>query len=492
MLDVLGGSEQASLHALLQGVRVGKVGKSQISLGHSVFVSAFTLKDGGSLLLELPAPVEIEAAISEAGDLAGRGSLTSAHLIVCFGLANWSGRLLVISKRAFTDFVTDEWPEIQLAASEMRVLQQLIVGQSPRGAAMSDGIGYETKRGYIKAVCQKLNLAGQTELVSAVLGRLLIAINSSIIASDPAPSSTALKIYQGRYLPEDSRVLQMLDEQGRTHRVLDIGALSARPVVVAVSSIPPYWGEHIVSAISKRRLRLLIPLRHGVLDPHARTLTPDAFHEHAIAGLALTKAMLAGKDAPVLGLSSGGNNAIRFANRHPDLVQKLILASMTFQPPRNSTLLARFLSSFSQMVLKNPAVVSIYVDQMLRLHQDPIRFRRMNDRIFPPDSADGRAMQVEFEQPRALEAYMHYYQNSPAFLKMDAHAGFYVTESEFLTLSCHVHVCHGTANSWDEIQSIRRLAKAMPNAELTEIDHAGHILRANNLEKVLDIVEENG
>jgi pimeloyl-ACP methyl ester carboxylesterase/DNA-binding CsgD family transcriptional regulator len=395
---------------------------------------------------------------------------------------------LVISKQSFAEFMATEWPEVQLPASEVKMLQQLIVGQTPREAATADGVGYETKRTYLKSICRKLNLSGQTALVSAVLGRLLIVINASEVAADSSRSASATRTFKSKFLPDNARVLQMVDEQGRTHRILDVGALSGQPVLVVLSTIAPYFGDHVATAISRRNLRLLIPLRHGVLDPDTKALAPAEFHAHAIAGLALTKALIAGPDAPVVGLSSGGNYAVRFACEHPELVSELVLASMTFQPPRDGTLFGRFLTDFTRLVSQNATLVGLFVDHLLKLHQNPIRFRRMNDKIFPPDGPDGRAMQVELAQTGALEAYMHYYQNSPVFLKADAHASFYASKAELSSLNCPVHLLHGTANTRDEIQTIRDLVTTLPMAKLTERAGAGQILRGDDLDAVWDIL----
>lgn len=487
LLEVLSPDDHDSFQAMLRATPRTSDASVPKFFGHPYFIGPFEIKDGRSLGISgTPSPTIAQtlARVSDVESFSAQGTMIGDFLIICFGLANWAGRLLVIADAAFDDFVNSEWPDAQVPPAEKRMLRQLLIGQSAVQAAKADAVAYETKRTYIKLVCRRLNVSGQVELVSAVLGRLLIAINATTSEYISNDSPDPLATYKQDFMPSCSRVLQLLDGREEKHKILDIGLQTGRPILFAHPTILPFFSHDLGALLTELNLRLLVPLRPGVFDPHAKILSKRGYITRAVEGLALCKSLLAGGDAPVLGLSTGGTWAVRFAQYYPHLTPKLFLASMTFQAPQDGSLFGRFLSSLSAMVVERPALLSLYVEFMLRRHTTPARFREMNAKVFPPDTVDGQAMAWEFSQRGAIEAYMHFYHSSPAYLKSDGHPDFYVAPHDISDLSSRVHLIHGIENTRDQVSTLQELAAGTSHIRLKELTGAGHVLRGKALDAV--------
>ncbi|MEP3844283.1 MAG: alpha/beta hydrolase [Paracoccaceae bacterium] len=491
LLDVLSKDDHGAFQEILRAIPKTSSASTPTFIGHPYFITSFEIKDGETLdFVETPSPqiAQTLATVRDVGSFSAQGTMTDGYVIICFGLANWAGRLLAIANAAFDGFLDLEWPGAKVPPAEKRMLRQLLIGQLAGQAAQIDAVAYETKRTYVKQLCRRLNVSGQVELVSAVLGRLLIAINAMTADDIPKDNPDPLTIYRRDFMPDCSRVLQLLDGHGERNKILDIGPQTGRPVLFAHPTILPFFSNDIGARLTQLNLRLLLPLRPGAFDPHAKVLPAQEYAKRAVEGLALCKSLLAGRDAPVLGLSTDGSWAVRFAQSHPQLTPKLFLASMTFQAPQDGSLFGQFLSSFSMLVAERPALLNVYVEFMLRRHKTPARFREMNAKVFPPDTVDGQAMAWEFSQRGAIEAYMHFYHASPAYLKSDGHPNFYVAPQDIAALSSSVHLIHGSDNARDDVATLQELAAGNSNIRLKELAGAGHVLRGTTLATVWRVI----
>lgn len=493
LFQLLEPHDRVAFEALIKDATGRSGAVSQFFSGDPCYVGDFRLLEYGQLELSKrpmdPIFAEIKSLVSNVRLHSG-GAVTQNYLILCFGLPDWEGRLIAISLTAFDAFLKSEWPNEPLAPAEKRMLTQLLIGLSPRRAAQEDQISYETKRTYVKQLTNRLNVSGQVELVSSVLGRLLLAINQEL--SDPREnSSKALAKFKRECLPSSARVLNLLGPQDEVLRILHIGPQTGRPVLLAHPTILPFFGPQVSASLNRYNVRLVVPLRPGVLDPGAPALSPATYVERTIDGMAFSKHLLLDEDAPVLGISTGGSWAVRFAQKYPDQVPKLFLASMTFRNPRGLSPLGRFFTSLSVAVVRHPSLVSMYVDFALSRSRDAAKFRRMNERFFPLDTPDGDAMAWELEQHGALQAYMQFYQGSAPFLKSDTNPSFYAKTQDLLEIKCPIHLLHGYENTRDPISMIEDLVAATKNARLSTLLGAGHVLRGRNMDAIWEMIAES-
>ncbi|MCB1421288.1 MAG: hypothetical protein KDJ69_02225 [Nitratireductor sp.] len=81
-------------------------------------------------------------------------------------------RGLIISDDLFGRIMATFNGASQLTAAEKRTIFQIVGGLELRQAAELDNVSYETKRAHTKAACEKLQCAGQKDLVRKAMGQL--------------------------------------------------------------------------------------------------------------------------------------------------------------------------------------------------------------------------------------------------------------------------------------------------------------------------------
>lgn len=81
-------------------------------------------------------------------------------------------RGLIISNDLFGGIMATFNRTSQLTTAEKRTIFQLVAGLELRQAAELDNVSYETKRAHTKAACEKLQCAGQKDLVRKAMGQL--------------------------------------------------------------------------------------------------------------------------------------------------------------------------------------------------------------------------------------------------------------------------------------------------------------------------------
>ena len=78
-----------------------------------------------------------------------------------------------------------------------------------------------------------------------------------------------------------------LDKEGNQHRLLDMGPISGTPFVIFHPQVFPSFSNDNYSELDERSLRLIWPLRNGMLGPVDEVLTFDEHLERSRHGVEL-------------------------------------------------------------------------------------------------------------------------------------------------------------------------------------------------------------
>jgi len=152
---------------------------------------------------------------------------------------------------------------IELTPKEVRLTAQLLIGLNLQSAAKADNVSVETKRSQIKSVISKLNVERQIDLVRILLPELSLLAD---VNSWDSEGQRLFNQYANRYLPDDVRCNRILDKSGKTVRIIDYGPVRGKPVIILHSMIFPDITNQDVEFALKNNLRLIWPIRPGILE----------------------------------------------------------------------------------------------------------------------------------------------------------------------------------------------------------------------------------
>jgi pimeloyl-ACP methyl ester carboxylesterase len=238
------------------------------------------------------------------------------------------------------------------------------------------------------------------------------------------------------------------------------------------------WLESPVHAALARRHRVTVLDRpgHGLSKRPRFAGTPRDQADQIAAGLAL----LGVRRAVIAAHSFGGLVALALAERHPALVEELVLIAPLAFPeprllehsllaPRSTPVVGPLFAQFAAFTQMDRPMVELTQAIMFRPHEVPAGWKE----TYPyPLILNAEAMVMEGEDAASI-------------LPMSA-AG----TIDMRQIKVRTQVLTGTSDRVveDERQA-KMLARQLPNGSLTEVEGAGHMLHHSHAELVVDAIE---
>jgi len=242
------------------------------------------------------------------------------------GKAHVRLRGIVVDTPLFAEIVGLFNEATNLTAAEIRVLFQLVGGVELRVAAQVDRVSYETKRSHAKSAADKLECAGQKDLIRKLMGQLFHLM--SICEADLRVVETAAA-FAGTYLGRDMQFRVRQHGSGAILRYLVGGPETGTPVFMVPGMMFPVPLRGVGPVLERHGIRLYVPIRCGYLEPlpFAALFGAGDVVEQGLRDAALIIA--AERLAPVhlVGNSLGAMAALRLALARPDLFTGLTLMS---------------------------------------------------------------------------------------------------------------------------------------------------------------------
>ena len=238
---------------------------------------------------------------------------------------------LAITREAFASWVNAG--HARLTQAEVNVAAAIAAGQGLSDIARSDGVSRETRRSQLRSLAEKLDLASQSDLRAALVSGLFALVAR---LKDPQWDRDRQRAFHDlfhRYVPEGRRVL-LADREGHVHRLVDVGPIGGRPVVMAPPQILPDIRPRDIETLHALDLRLLFVLRYGAVHPDCPGLSPEAHAARAAGGIAAAIDWAGDRVEAVVGLISGAVHATRYARNHPEATPGLILVGAGIAPAR--------------------------------------------------------------------------------------------------------------------------------------------------------------
>lgn len=166
-------------------------------------------------------------------------------------------------------------------------------------------------------------------------------------------------------------------------------------------------------------------------------------------------------DVHLLGHSMGGKTALRFAQRHPELVANLVVADIgPWEYPMHHDLIVEALSTAGEEALSSRKSAEAHLAQFIE--EPGIRQFLMKNLYWRTKTALDWRMNVP-----VLKSHMP-----------EIHAALPKQE-----VDVPVHYYRGTASKYIRDEDVQRLGEWSPDYTMTDFEGAGHWLHAENPEK---------
>ena len=358
---------------------------------------------------------------------------------------------------------------------------QLLAGIPLREAAALDRVSVETKRSQAKSATAKMQCAGQTDLV-----RLLTAQMSIVraLADDEARHAPCAESFVAAHLGPGVRLSVERLPGGRALRVIEAGPADGRPVVVLHGMM---FGMLLAGAgpvLAEHGLRLLMPLRHGYLDPRPvlDLRGTDRLIVESLADLARFIEARGLAPATLLGQSLGAMLAFDFAVRRPDLLGRLVLlsANTASSDSRRDSYTDRLYGGYR--TIGKAQRLSRAITLEFSRHYPEVS-RAILDRMFGASAADRAAMDGAALPPPVTDWFPALYRQSVAGISEDYDLVMTRPPAEAPpAMPCLL--LHGTEDPLTPLAEVYALASGLPVSCLVEIAGAGHFASASHPQAV--------
>ncbi|MFK7876488.1 MAG: alpha/beta fold hydrolase [Paracoccaceae bacterium] len=388
----------------------------------------------------------------------------------------------IVIKRSTLRSVLHDGSHADLTDAEFRLALSVLQGFDLKQAARADGTGYETKRSQFKSLSGKLGLSGQSEVVRTLTIRMMQGLTH---LAQPK-SRVELDSYAATYFPPQVRRLNIISSDGHIVPVIEYGPVIGTPLIVLHPMFFPPIGPQEIAQAEELGVRLIWPLRPGLLDPEAPILSSSTHLAVSKNGLLAVLDQLVGQSAPVLAFVSSGAVATRAAMERPDLVQSISFIATCYSSGRSSFSTPYFGAELAELALRNEAIMTRTAAALSKYVSSDQRFRRMFENIFRGSPRDSEHVVTEFDGPDKGERLRSVTLKSPESIKQDFFNQTQFRWSEVSDLNIPRRFYHGADDSIHPPDKFEKILRDL-GEPLPVIDpRMGHLPHFSDLRQSID------
>ena len=370
----------------------------------------------------------------------------------------------------------------ELTPKETRLTGQLLIGLNLQGAAKADSVSVETKRSQIKSIINKLNVERQIDVVRFLLPELTFLTDVSNWDSE---GQRLFNQYANRFLPDDIRCNRIVDKTGKTVRIIDYGPLHGKPVLILHSMIFPDITSNDVEFALKNNLRLIWPIRPGILESAPTPKSVEHYSRETIEGIDLAWQNMCGEPVHVIAMVSSAWHATAFATAYPQKVSGITFAATCFSAGKYENNLVYFGSSIMELCSRNVWLMTKTVDFIQKSVKDVDTFGKTIKRVFKYSNSDSDVLEREFDSPFYGDRIKMAMVQSPESVKHDYFNQIHFSWSSIGNLEVPVKFVHGSEDSMHKISDLKRLIKHIGNVPLTVMENTGHLMQYEHFQLLI-------
>ena len=402
-------------------------------------------------------------------------------LILKYGLETSADESFVVSNEII-NLVTEKLGLKSLTRAELAIASQLLCGMTMQEAAESDDLSVETKRSQIKSIMSKLEVTRQIDLIRILLSELLLLVD---VRNWDQVQQNLFNEYVDSFLPDRVRCQRLVDRNGKSVRIVDFGPQRGKPVIVLHSMIFPDITDEDVDFAYENNLRLIWPLRPGLLETTPVPKSVELYSKEILQGIELAWEQFCGEPVPVLAMVSSAWHAVEFAQKHADKVSEITFAATCFSAGKYENNIAYFGSSVAELCSRNTWLMTRTVD-FLQKRVDAIEiFEKTITRVFSQSGPDVAVLKREFEAPYYGRRLKMVFVDSPESVKHDYFNQVHFSWSTVSKLTVPVTFIHGEQDSMHKIKDLQRLTAAVGDVRLVAMEETGHLMQYGHFHSLL-------
>jgi len=399
------------------------------------------------------------------------GEITSEGIILRLQhtVGSDQGRLILLPQKHVDASLDRLSPTNPLTEFERRTALRLVCGYSLKEAASIDGVSYETRRVQLKSILSKSKLKRQIDLCSFVIAQLLSTIENESTIEFESSRDAIFSCYVNTFLPEYVRSHTAIAEDGQHHRYIEMGPRNGRAMIVMHGHYIPYFTQSAIDSLMSHKLRLIWPLRNGMLGSADRILSFDRHVEHAVQSIEMAKALLlsVGETVPVVSVGCAAHYCIAHAEKYGVSAEQYIFVGASTSQARK--LFTVDLSGGFGAAASN--INSLLANYLLSLTAQPLidssHLKKLLTGAYATSIQDRNLMEAEFSGKHRSEALMYQFNNASISLTHDC--SFY------------------DQDDINKIEDMKQIATGL-GASINGVSHAGQLVFHSHFKDCLPLI----
>lgn len=401
---------------------------------------------------------------------------------------------LEVPHNAFSAYLSMTFAPETFTRSEVRTLMQFLADADLALAAKNDHVSLETKKSHYKSAAVKMGVKKQARLVSTLLTGILLELSYTDITSQHELNDCTFSEYARKYLPAGVRKLILVDQFKRHHRVLDMGNLSGRPLIILQSMVLPDFQQSDLEYLQDVGLRLLWPLHHGALSPSDPLLTKDQQFQYCSDGVELLREMFCGDKVTLVSLVTSAWYGSHYAQLYPKRIKSLIFVAACYRHRPHKYGPQRIGDGLASLASRNDFIIDKILRIAIHHFRKPERFISMMRQKYANSAPDTAIINREFADQHSIDNGGRFYymlSNSPSAISHDFKNGYNIAWQDLTQFEKLTHFIHGTDDVHTELTDIEKLIhENLPNATLHPIQECGELMYYNHFKTLIDTLKE--
>jgi hypothetical protein len=292
--------------------------------------------------------------------------------------------------------------------------------------------------------------------------------------------------YVSRYLPEKVRSHTAIGIDGKHHRFLDMGPKTGDSWIVLHGHFLPCFSESIVHYLHVNGVRLIWPLRNGMLGPQDGELNFDQHVGHATQSIELAKKLFfaEGQFVNVWCIGCAAHYGIAHAERYEQSANKYVFVGASSSQARKLITTGSFTNSDG--CISN--VEGLRMDYLLSLASrsliDTSHLKKLLLGSYSSSNPDQALVKELFSKPDGAASLMNQFENSRTSMAHDC--SFHIAPDWAIAkvIKQTLMFIHGEHDGINDVSDIAEIGEQL-GASFVRIPEAGHLVFQSHFKECL-------
>ena len=395
-----------------------------------------------------------------------------------------SGLIAVLSPDSFLAFLRMTFPAARITPALQRLLTCYVAGLSLTEISVLDGKSTDTIKSQTRELKLRTGLKQTADIGRITGARLLMALGKAS-NSDIAERNLTFDRYVERYLPETVRTMTMLGKTGEFYRFLDMGPKGGVPLICLHPLILSDIRPEDLDVLDELNLRLVWPLRNGLLAPSDPALSEADHLRHACLGIDLARRIFCDDKVAILSFNASSRVALAYTKNNPGEVTALFFAGVCISNPLPSSHIRRLIGGMIALAGRDHPMMGAVLEYFCQFIFTRARMTKFLRRHFQNRAADWRIIESElfgrFGSDRIRDGLTNSIQSAKHDFGFQRVLDWKVASS----LNIDMHFIHGSADVLHPPPLAASVAAGVPGSTFHLLKGAGDLLYHNHLKSVL-------